>query len=98
MEIQMVKNYKDAALLTFRHHNNLFPLFLMPCQNAQRLFRHIYLVCNEENSTQRHFESLFSLLALLSIELATEEVVVDLIRLALALQVQSVWHCLYRYD
>ncbi|XP_041927857.1 protein EFR3 homolog B isoform X3 [Alosa sapidissima] len=55
-------------------------------KNAQRLYRHIYLVCKEENSAQHHFESLFSLLALLSVELANEEVVVDLIRLALALQ------------
>uniref|UniRef100_A0AAY4B5Q9 EFR3 homolog B n=1 Tax=Denticeps clupeoides TaxID=299321 RepID=A0AAY4B5Q9_9TELE len=51
-----------------------------------RLCRHIFLVCKEENSSQRHFESLFTLLALISMELANEEVVVDLIRLALALQ------------
>lgn len=60
----------------------------MPCQNGQRLYRHIYLVCKEENSSQRHFDSLFSLLVLLSVELANEEVVVDLVRLALALQVR----------
>uniref|UniRef100_A0AAY4B2L2 EFR3 homolog B n=1 Tax=Denticeps clupeoides TaxID=299321 RepID=A0AAY4B2L2_9TELE len=55
-------------------------------KNSQRLCRHIFLVCKEENSSQRHFESLFTLLALISMELANEEVVVDLIRLALALQ------------
>lgn len=38
---------------------------------------------------QPHFEMLYSLLALISMELANEEVVVDLIRLALALQVRQ---------
>lgn len=58
-------------------------------KHSQRLYRHIYLACKEESSVQRHFESLYTLLALICVELANEEVVVDLIRLALALQVIS---------
>lgn len=56
-------------------------------QHAQQLYRHIYLSCKEETNTQKHYEALYSLLALISIELANEEVVVDLIRLVLAIQV-----------
>ncbi|KAM3857169.1 protein EFR3 homolog B-like [Diretmus argenteus] len=55
-------------------------------KHAQRLYRHIYLACKEENSGRSHYEALFTLLAVLSVELANEEVVVDLIRLVLALQ------------
>ncbi|TRY86916.1 hypothetical protein DNTS_002194 [Danionella cerebrum] len=55
-------------------------------KHAQHLYRHIYLCCKEASSIQPHFEKLYSLLALISMELANEEVVVDLIRLALALQ------------
>uniref|UniRef100_A0A673I187 Protein EFR3 homolog B n=1 Tax=Sinocyclocheilus rhinocerous TaxID=307959 RepID=A0A673I187_9TELE len=50
------------------------------------LYRHIYLCSKEQSSVQPHFEKLYSLLALISMELANEEVVVDLIRVALALQ------------
>ncbi|KAM4601829.1 LOW QUALITY PROTEIN: protein EFR3 homolog B-like [Polymixia lowei] len=55
-------------------------------KHAQHLYRHIFLACKEENNGRSHYEALFTLLALLSVELANEEVVVDLIRLALALQ------------
>ncbi|XP_004541855.1 protein EFR3 homolog B isoform X1 [Maylandia zebra] len=55
-------------------------------KHAQQLYRHIYLGCKEESSGREHYETLFALLGLLSVELANEEVVVDLIRLALALQ------------
>uniref|UniRef100_A0A2K5YES5 Protein EFR3 homolog B n=1 Tax=Mandrillus leucophaeus TaxID=9568 RepID=A0A2K5YES5_MANLE len=48
--------------------------------------RHIYLSCKEETNVQKHYEALYGLLALISIELANEEVVVDLIRLVLAVQ------------
>lgn len=40
---------------------------------------------------QKHYEALYGLLALISIELANEEVVVDLIRLVLAVQVGPGW-------
>ncbi|XP_047429295.1 protein EFR3 homolog B isoform X1 [Mugil cephalus] len=55
-------------------------------KHGQHLYRHIYLGCKEESSGRLHYETLFALLGLLSVELANEEVVVDLIRLALALQ------------
>uniref|UniRef100_A0A8C2DBG0 EFR3 homolog Bb (S. cerevisiae) n=1 Tax=Cyprinus carpio TaxID=7962 RepID=A0A8C2DBG0_CYPCA len=55
-------------------------------KHAQHLYRHIYLCCKEQSSVRPHFEKLYSLLALISMELANEEVVVDLIRVALALQ------------
>ncbi|XP_035534748.1 protein EFR3 homolog B isoform X2 [Morone saxatilis] len=55
-------------------------------KHGQQLYRHIYLGCKEESSGRLHYETLFALLGLLSVELANEEVVVDLIRLALALQ------------
>lgn len=56
-------------------------------QHGQQLYRHIYLGCKDLSSGRQHYETLFTLLGLLSVELANEEVVVDLIRLALALQV-----------
>lgn len=60
----------------------------IPCtQHGQQLYRYIYLGCKEPSSGRQHYETLFALLGLLSVELANEEVVVDLIRLALALQV-----------
>ncbi|XP_060947195.1 protein EFR3 homolog B [Limanda limanda] len=55
-------------------------------KHGQQLYRHIYLGCKEQSSGPQHYETLFALLGLLSVELANEEVVVDLIRLALALQ------------
>ncbi|XP_070786731.1 protein EFR3 homolog B-like isoform X1 [Enoplosus armatus] len=55
-------------------------------KHAQRLYRHIYLTCKEESSGRSHYQALITLLAVLSVELANEEVVVDLIRLVLALQ------------
>ncbi|KAL7873579.1 hypothetical protein AOLI_G00126500 [Acnodon oligacanthus] len=55
-------------------------------KHSQRLYRHIFLASKEENSSQGHFQSLYTLLGLICVELANEEVVVDLIRLALALQ------------
>ncbi|XP_054474081.1 protein EFR3 homolog B [Anoplopoma fimbria] len=55
-------------------------------KHGQQLYRHIYLGCKEPSSGRQHYQSLFALLGLLSVELANEEVVVDLIRLAIALQ------------
>ncbi|XP_070705034.1 protein EFR3 homolog B [Pempheris klunzingeri] len=55
-------------------------------KHGQQLYRHIYLGCKEQSSSRQHYETLFALLGLLSVELANEEVVVDLIRLAVALQ------------
>ncbi|XP_028909085.1 protein EFR3 homolog B isoform X3 [Ornithorhynchus anatinus] len=55
-------------------------------KHSQQLYRHIYLSCKEETNEQTHYEALYGLLALISIELANEEVLVDLIRLVLAMQ------------
>ncbi|XP_045665244.1 protein EFR3 homolog B isoform X2 [Ursus americanus] len=55
-------------------------------KHSQQLYRHIYLSCKEETNIQKHYEAVYGLLALISIELANEEVVVDLIRLVLAVQ------------
>uniref|UniRef100_A0A4W6D561 EFR3 homolog B n=1 Tax=Lates calcarifer TaxID=8187 RepID=A0A4W6D561_LATCA len=63
-----------------------FSLWVLHSQHGQQLYRHIYLGCKEHSSGRQHYETLFALLGLLSVELANEEVVVDLIRLALALQ------------
>ncbi|XP_053105679.1 protein EFR3 homolog B isoform X5 [Hemicordylus capensis] len=56
-------------------------------KHSQQLYRHMFLTCKEENNGRGHYEALYGLLALISIELANEEVVVDLIRLVLAMQV-----------
>uniref|UniRef100_A0A8D3DNF1 Protein EFR3 homolog A n=1 Tax=Scophthalmus maximus TaxID=52904 RepID=A0A8D3DNF1_SCOMX len=55
-------------------------------KHGQQLYRHIYLGCKEEDNVHKNFELLFTTLAVLTIELANEEVVIDLIRLAVALQ------------
>ncbi|XP_057879467.1 protein EFR3 homolog A isoform X1 [Melospiza georgiana] len=55
-------------------------------KHGQQLYRHIYLGCKEEDNVQKNFELLFTSLALTTIELANEEVVIDLIRVAIALQ------------
>uniref|UniRef100_A0A7N6FA44 Protein EFR3 homolog A n=1 Tax=Anabas testudineus TaxID=64144 RepID=A0A7N6FA44_ANATE len=55
-------------------------------KHGQQLYRHIYLGCKEEDNVHKNFELLFTTLAVLTIELANEEVVIDLIRLSIALQ------------
>ncbi|KAM4772714.1 protein EFR3 homolog B isoform 1-T1 [Rhinophrynus dorsalis] len=55
-------------------------------KHAQQLYRHIYVSCNEPTNVQTHYEALYGLLVMISIELANEEIVVDLIRLVLAVQ------------
>ncbi|KAL2096956.1 hypothetical protein ACEWY4_006163 [Coilia grayii] len=55
-------------------------------KHGQQLYRHIYLGCKEEDNGQKNFELLFTALALITIELANEDVIIDLIRLSLALQ------------
>uniref|UniRef100_A0A8C4NQK2 Protein EFR3 homolog B n=1 Tax=Dicentrarchus labrax TaxID=13489 RepID=A0A8C4NQK2_DICLA len=54
--------------------------------NLPSFGQHVYLTCKEESSGRGHYQALVTLLAVLSVELANEEVVVDLIRLVLALQ------------
>uniref|UniRef100_UPI00398E72E0 protein EFR3 homolog A isoform X4 n=1 Tax=Pristiophorus japonicus TaxID=55135 RepID=UPI00398E72E0 len=55
-------------------------------KQGQQLYRHIYLGCKEDDNEQKNFESLFVALLLITIELANDEVIIDLIRLALAMQ------------
>ncbi|XP_067323382.1 protein EFR3 homolog A isoform X1 [Anolis sagrei] len=55
-------------------------------KHGQQLYRHVYLGCKEEDNIQKNFELLYTTLALITIELANEEVVIDLIRVAIALQ------------
>ncbi|KAL8181495.1 UNVERIFIED_CONTAM: membrane anchoring protein efr3a [Gekko kuhli] len=55
-------------------------------KHGQQLYRHIYLGCKEDDNVHKNFELLYTTLALITIELANEEVVTDLIRLAIALQ------------
>lgn len=73
-----------------------------PFQNGQQLYRHIYLGCKEEDNVQKNYELLYTSLALITIELANEEVVIDLIRLAIALQVclhnSSFWESIFELD
>uniref|UniRef100_M3ZFC2 EFR3 homolog B n=1 Tax=Xiphophorus maculatus TaxID=8083 RepID=M3ZFC2_XIPMA len=59
-------------------------------QHAQRLYRHVFLACKEESNGPSHYQALFILLVVLSVELVSEEVLVDLIRLILALQEMGV--------
>lgn len=74
------------------------PVFLPCLQHGQQLYRHIYLGCKEEDNVHKNFELLFTTLAILTIELANEEVVIDLIRLSIALQVQTLTlHALVTY-
>lgn len=56
-------------------------------QHGQQLYRHIYLGCKEDDNVHKNFELLFTTLAVLTIELANEDVVVELVRLSVALQV-----------
>ncbi|XP_034038264.1 protein EFR3 homolog A isoform X2 [Thalassophryne amazonica] len=58
-------------------------------KHGQQLYRHIYLGCKEDDNVHKNFELLFTTLAILTIELANEEVIIDLIRLSVALQDMS---------
>ncbi|XP_063307116.1 protein EFR3 homolog A isoform X2 [Pelobates fuscus] len=55
-------------------------------KHGQQIYRHIYLGCKEDDNVQKNYELLYTTLALATIELANEEVVIDLIRVAIALQ------------
>uniref|UniRef100_A0A8C2ZGW4 EFR3 homolog B n=1 Tax=Cyclopterus lumpus TaxID=8103 RepID=A0A8C2ZGW4_CYCLU len=76
----------DVAALELKEDRSSRQDNLFIRKHAQRLYRHVYLTCKEESSGRGHYQALFTLLAVVGLELANEEVVVDLIRLVLALQ------------
>ncbi|XP_060888457.1 protein EFR3 homolog B-like isoform X1 [Labrus mixtus] len=76
----------DVSLLELKEDRCSRQDVLFIRKHAQRLYRHVYLTCKEESSGRGHYQALITLLAVLSVELCNEEMVVDLIRLVLALQ------------
>uniref|UniRef100_A0A674PMP0 EFR3 homolog B n=1 Tax=Takifugu rubripes TaxID=31033 RepID=A0A674PMP0_TAKRU len=77
----------DVSVLELKEDACCHQDILFIRKHAQRLYRHVYLTCKEESSGKGHYQALITLLAVLSIELVNNEVLVDLIRLVLALQV-----------
>ncbi|XP_032911976.1 protein EFR3 homolog B isoform X2 [Catharus ustulatus] len=55
-------------------------------KHGSQLLRVLFLLAQQGNNSRDHFRALFRLLALLALELATDDVITDLVRLALALQ------------
>lgn len=55
-------------------------------KHSQNLYRYIYMSCKQQNNSYIHYDAIYAMLAVISMELANEEVVVDLIRVVLALQ------------
>ncbi|XP_055495930.1 protein EFR3 homolog B-like isoform X2 [Leucoraja erinacea] len=55
-------------------------------KHSQTLYRYIYMSCKQQNNSYIHYDAIYAMLAVISMELANEEVVVDLIRVVLALQ------------
>lgn len=92
-DVVFMKKVHDTNAHRHHSHTHIEPWPLNCCsfslQHGQQLYRHIYLGCKEEDNVQKNFELLFTALALITIELANEEVVIDLIRLSIALQVFS---------
>ncbi|XP_028324691.1 protein EFR3 homolog B-like [Gouania willdenowi] len=76
----------EASVLELKNEGSSRQDVLFIRKHAQRLYRHVYLTCKDDSSGRSHYLALFTLLAVLSLELPNEEVLVDLIRLALALQ------------
>ncbi|KAM3585277.1 uncharacterized protein V6R79_012693 [Siganus canaliculatus] len=76
----------DVSVLQLKDDRSSRQDLLFIRKHAQRLYRHVYLTCKEESSGRSHYQALITLLAVVSVELANEEVVVDLVRLVLALQ------------
>uniref|UniRef100_A0A8C3TWY3 EFR3 homolog B n=1 Tax=Catharus ustulatus TaxID=91951 RepID=A0A8C3TWY3_CATUS len=54
-------------------------------KHGSQLLRVLFLLAQQGNNSRDHFRALFRLLALLALELATDDVITDLVRLALAL-------------
>ncbi|XP_072305725.1 protein EFR3 homolog B-like isoform X2 [Eucyclogobius newberryi] len=79
----------DVSVLELKDNDCSRPDNLFMRKNAPSLYRHIFLAFKEESNGRDHYHALFALLAVVLLELASEEVVVDLIRLGLALQEQA---------
>nr|DBA25457.1 TPA: hypothetical protein GDO54_009838 [Pyxicephalus adspersus] len=81
-----ISTVPDISVLKLKVDKCSRPDTLFMKKHSQQLYRHIYLSCNDPSNLQAHYEALYALLVMISIELANEEVVVDLIRLVLAVQ------------
>ncbi|XP_063298053.1 protein EFR3 homolog B isoform X1 [Pelobates fuscus] len=81
-----ISTVPDIAVLKLKVDKCSRPDTLFMKKHSQQLYRHIYLSCNEPTNMQAHYEAIYGLLVMISIELANEDIVVDLIRLVLAIQ------------
>ncbi|XP_053565490.1 protein EFR3 homolog B isoform X2 [Bombina bombina] len=81
-----ISTVPDIAVFNLKVDKCSRPDTLFMKKHSQQLYRHIYLSCGDPGNMQAHYTALYGLLVMISVELATEEVVVDLIRLVLAVQ------------
>lgn len=81
-----ISTVPDISVLKLKVDKCSRPDTLFMKKHSQQLYQHIYLSCNDPSNVQAHYEALYALLVMISIELANEEVVVDLVRLVLAVQ------------
>ncbi|XP_067308654.1 protein EFR3 homolog A isoform X4 [Pseudorasbora parva] len=85
-KLRGIRIIPNVAALKFKREKISKQDVVFMKKHGQQLYRHIYLGCKEEDNVQKNFELLFTALALITIELANEEVMIDLIRLSIALQ------------
>ncbi|XP_073769780.1 protein EFR3 homolog A isoform X5 [Danio rerio] len=85
-KLRGIRIIPNVAALKFKREKICKEDVVFMKKHGQQLYRHIYLGCKEEDNLQKNFELLFTALALITIELANEEVVIDLMRLSIALQ------------
>ncbi|KAK7159630.1 hypothetical protein R3I94_005849 [Phoxinus phoxinus] len=85
-KLRGIRIIPNVAALKFKREKISKQDVVFMKKHGQQLYRHIYLGCKEEDNVQKNFELLFTALALITTELANEEVVIDLIRLSIALQ------------
>ncbi|KAG7488799.1 hypothetical protein MATL_G00038280 [Megalops atlanticus] len=85
-KLQGIRIIPDVAALKIKREKISKQDISFMKMHGQQLYRQIYLGCREEDNVHKNYELLFTTLALITIELANEEVVIDLIRLVIALQ------------